>query len=103
MHGTKPQPERHERLPRISRYPLLSRKRFQFASALIVGALLPWAVRGPLLPGSMFEAASMNGLWGNVMAIVVAFWMRLSIETYPGIQRSAVILPAAFTGHGTVV
>ena len=29
--------------------------------------------------------------------------MRLSIETYPGIRRSSVILPAALTGHGVVV
>jgi len=29
--------------------------------------------------------------------------MRLSIETYPGIRRSSVILPAALTGHGIVV
>jgi lipopolysaccharide/colanic/teichoic acid biosynthesis glycosyltransferase len=94
---------RHDRVPSVRRYPLLSRKRFQFASALIIGSLVPWAVRGPLLPGSMFEAASMNGLWGNALAIVIAFWMRLSIETYPGIQRSAVILPSSFTGHGTVV
>ena len=31
------------------------------------------------------------------------FWMRLSIETYPGIRRSAVILPSALTGHGLVL
>jgi lipopolysaccharide/colanic/teichoic acid biosynthesis glycosyltransferase len=29
--------------------------------------------------------------------------MRLSIESYPGIRRSAVILPSALTGHGIVV
>lgn len=30
----------------------------------------------------------------------MTFWMRLSIETYPGIRRSYVIFPAALTGHG---
>jgi hypothetical protein len=40
---------------------LLTRKRFQFA-----GALLPWSLRGPFLPGSMTEAASLNALTGNV-------------------------------------
>jgi lipopolysaccharide/colanic/teichoic acid biosynthesis glycosyltransferase len=34
---------------------------------------------------------------------VIAFWMRLSIETYPGIRRSYVIFPAALTGHGLVL
>ncbi len=82
---------------------LLTRKRFQFAGALVLAALLPWAARGPLLPGELFEAASVNTLIGNLVAIVIAFWMRLSIETYPGIRRSYVIFPAALTGHGLVV
>ena len=82
---------------------LLVRRRFQFAGALVVGALLPWFARGPLLPGTMFEAASLNTLVGNAVAVMIAFWTRLSIETYPGIRRSSVILPAALTGHGVAV
>ncbi|MEA3079882.1 MAG: hypothetical protein QOF05_1290 [Sphingomonadales bacterium] len=82
---------------------LLVRRRFQFAGALVVGALLPWFARGPLLPGTMFEAASVNTLVGNAVAVMIAFWTRLSIETYPGIRRSSVILPAALTGHGVAV
>lgn len=81
----------------------LIRKRFQFAGAVLFGALLPWFARGPLLPGKMFEAASLNTLFGNSIAVAIAFWTRLSIETYPGIRRSSVILPAALTGHGVVV
>ena len=81
---------------------ILARKRFQLAGALVIGALLPWAARAPL-PGLLFEAATLNGLVGNAIAIVIGFWMRLSIETYPGIRRSSVILPAALTGHGLVV
>ena len=81
---------------------LLTRKRFQFACSLIIGALVPWAAR-LFLPGTIFEAASINGLAGNAVAIAIAFWMRLSIETYPGIRRSAVILPSALTGHGLII
>ena len=81
---------------------LLQRKRFQLALSLLLAALLPWAARA-FLPGQLFEAASINGLIGNVVAIAIAFWMRLSIETYPGIWRSFILLPAALTGHGTVV
>ena len=55
----------------------LIRKRFQFAGALVVGALLPWFARGPLLPGKMFEAASLNTLFGNSIAVAIAFWTRL--------------------------
>jgi lipopolysaccharide/colanic/teichoic acid biosynthesis glycosyltransferase len=82
---------------------ILSRRRVQFAGAVLFGALMPWFARGPLLPGKMFEAASLNTLVGNAVAVAIAFWTRLSIETYPGIRRSSVILPAALTGHGVVV
>ncbi len=93
---------RHDQVRAVSAS-LLVRKRFQFAGALLIGALLPWVARGSLLPGSMFEPASLNTFIGNVVAVVLAFWTRLSIETYPGIRRSSVILPAALTGHGVVV
>jgi len=85
-----------------ARVSILARKRFQLAGALAIGALLPWLARAPL-PGLMLEAATLNGLFGNAVAIIIGFWMRLSIETYPGIRRSSVILPAALTGHGLVV
>jgi lipopolysaccharide/colanic/teichoic acid biosynthesis glycosyltransferase len=94
---------KHDRLAPVRQASLLTRKRFQFAGALVIGALLPWAARGPLLPGELFEPASVNTLFGNFAAIVIAFWMRLSIETYPGIRRSYVIFPAALTGHGLIV
>jgi lipopolysaccharide/colanic/teichoic acid biosynthesis glycosyltransferase len=93
---------RHDRIDGARRVSILTRKRFQFAGALVIGALVPWAARAPL-PGELFEAATLNGLVGNALAIIIAFWMRLSIETYPGIRRSAVILPAALTGHGIIV
>ena len=54
----------------------------------MLGALVPWVAPGLLLPGDMLEAATLNGLVGNIVAITIAFWMRLSIETYPGIRRS---------------
>jgi lipopolysaccharide/colanic/teichoic acid biosynthesis glycosyltransferase len=94
---------KHERLPRVGTGSILVRKRFQFAGALVIGAVLPWAARGPLLPGTLVEAASMNTLIANVVAIIIAFWMRLSIETYPGIRRSYVIFPSALTGHGLTI
>ena len=86
-----------------SRSSLFTRRRFQFIGALVLGAIVPWSLRGSVLPGTMTEAASVNTLFGNMIAIVIAFWMRLSIETYPGIRRSYVIFPAALTGHGLVL
>ena len=94
---------KHQRVSNeTSRPSILVRKRFQFVGALVVGALIPWALRG-LLPGYLFEAATMNTLIANAIAIAIAFWMRLSVETYPGIRRSYVILPSALTGHGLTV
>lgn len=92
---------RHDQV-RAAETSLLIRRRFQFAGALLVGALVPWFAR-LFLPGLMFEPASLNTFFGNIVAVMVAFWTRLSIETYPGIRRSSVILPAALTGHGIVV
>ena len=91
---------RHDKVKRGERS-LVARKRFQFATAMIVGALLPWSLRGPVLPGSLSEAASTNALLANAISIVIAFWTRLSVETYPGIRRSYVILPAALTVTGS--
>jgi lipopolysaccharide/colanic/teichoic acid biosynthesis glycosyltransferase len=92
---------RHDRLPRAVQASLITRRRFQFAGALLVGAVLPYAARAFLLPATFL--ASSNALLGNAIAVVIAFWMRLSIETYPGIRSSYVIFPAAATAHGVVV
>src|SRR5215212_6375370 len=94
---------RHDRLLRVQHGSLFARKRFQVAGALIIGALVPYMLRGTVLPGLQGEAATVNGLIGNTVAITIAFWMRLSISTYPGIRSSYVIFPTALTGHGLVV
>ncbi len=82
---------------------MLVRKRVQFAGALVIGAVAPWLIRGLLRTEFFYAPATVNAFSANVVAVVVAFWMRLSIETYPGIRRSLVILPSALTGHGLVV
>ena len=82
---------------------ILARKRFQFAGALVIGALLPWVLREATVEARPFEVAGTNAMFANAVAIVIAFWMRLSVEPYPGIRRSYVILPSALTGHGIVV
>src|SRR6185503_7698092 len=81
---------------------ILNRKRFQFAGALVVAVLLPWWVR-TIVGGKLFEPAATNALVANTVAVGMAFWMRLSVETYPGIRRTYVILPSASTAHGIVV
>lgn len=95
MSGSHPRPSEQRRS-------IVNRKRFQFAGALVVAAILPWGTR-PLIAGSLREAASTNTLVANAIAVIIAFWMRLSVETYPGIRRSYVILPSALTAHGIAI
>jgi lipopolysaccharide/colanic/teichoic acid biosynthesis glycosyltransferase len=89
-------------MPRVQteRPSVLTRRRFQFVGALAVGAAVPLGLRILLPSTEVLEVATVNAFIANLAAVVIAFWMRLSIETYPGIRRSAVILPAALTGHG---
>lgn len=93
---------KYDRLPTVRDGSILTRKRFQFASALVIGGFLPWLMRS-VLPGEMLDPPVMNTFFANLAAIVIAFWMRLSVETYPGIRRSYVILPSALTGHGMML
>jgi lipopolysaccharide/colanic/teichoic acid biosynthesis glycosyltransferase len=81
---------------------ILSRKRFQFVGALLVAALLPYLVRA-LGPPTLTGPATINALVANCVAVIIAFWLRLSVETYPGTRRNAVILPSSLAGHGVVV
>ena len=94
---------RHDPPARLMKRSVFTRRRFQYGGALAIGAFLPVVLRGTVLPGLPGEAASVNAMIGNLVAITIAFWMRLSIETYPGIRSTYVIFPAALTGHGIVV
>jgi lipopolysaccharide/colanic/teichoic acid biosynthesis glycosyltransferase len=94
---------KHDRLDTVREASLLARKRFQFATALLIGALVPWVLRDTVLPGELLDPPVTNTFFANAAAIIIAFWMRLSVETYPGIRRAYVILPSALTGHGVMV
>lgn len=82
---------------------LFARRRFQLAGALILAALGPYLTRVFINPASITDPPNANALMGNALAILIAFWMRLSIETYPGIRSTYVILPTALSGHGIIV
>ncbi len=96
---------RHDHLLREkTRQPLITRRRFQLAGALLFGALLPYFLRSFTMPDLRIQAFwSSNAVIANAAAIVIALWIRLSIETYPGIRSSYVILPVALTAHGVTL
>lgn len=82
---------------------LLAYRRIQIVSTVVISALLPWLLRGPMLAGSLIEAASLNALTANVVAVIAAFWMRLSVETHPGIRRAYLILVSTTFAHAAAL
>ena len=76
-------------------------RRFQLALTAWLAAIIPFLLR--VGSGAPLEPQLWNALWFNAIAVIVAFWVRLSIEPYPGIRQSYVIFPAAAVGHGTVL
>ena len=81
---------------------LLVRRRVQFLGALVLAAVLPFVWRMLFTP-SAIDAATSNTFVANVVAVAMAFWLRLSFEPYPGIRSSLVILPSAAAAHASVL
>ncbi|WP_294123812.1 hypothetical protein [Sphingomonas sp.] len=81
----------------------IARQRFNALGALVSVALLPFLLRAIVLPEDTFYAASLNALMFNALAVVIAFWTRLSIETYPGNRSTHVILPSIVLAHAIIV
>jgi lipopolysaccharide/colanic/teichoic acid biosynthesis glycosyltransferase len=75
----------------------------QLTTALALSGCAPWLLSGLILPGELFEPSSANTLVANAAAVILAFWMRLSIETYPGIRKASLIVLSSSTAHGCVV
>lgn len=81
----------------------IARQRFNLLGALVATALLPFVLRALILPVDAFYAASINALIFNALAVLIAFWTRLSIETYPGNRSTHVILPSIVLAHAAIV
>ena len=97
-------PVKHDRVPRFASGSILSKKEIPVRRAPSYRGAAPLArCAGRYFPATTLRVSTLNTLVANVLAIVVAFWMRLSIETYPGIRRSYVIFPSALTGHGLTI
>lgn len=81
----------------------IERQRFNLIGALVATALLPFLLRSIVTPVDTFHPSSINSLMFNAIAVLIAFWTRLSIETYPGNRSTHVILPSIVVAHATVV
>lgn len=77
-------------------------RRFQFYGGVLLAAVLPFIVQLYASPPGPAPEKS-YALGANLLAVVIAFWMRCSIEEYPGIRRSYVIVPTVLAGHGVAI
>jgi lipopolysaccharide/colanic/teichoic acid biosynthesis glycosyltransferase len=76
------------------------RRRFELLGALVLAAFVPWAGFRWLITDATFDAAVFHSsLIANAVAIFLALWMRLSVETYPGIRAGQTIFPAVLVAH----
>jgi len=79
---------------------LVTRQRFNLAGSLLLVTLLPLPLRELFFPGTIFLPSSVNSLIVNAAAVIIAFWIRLSIDAYPGNRMGKTILPAISVGYG---
>lgn len=80
----------------------LGRRRVQLLGAMLLAAFLPLAFRLVVTPESLW-ISSFNAFWANLVAVCLALWLRLSVEPYPGIRSSLVILPTCAAAHAAVL
>jgi lipopolysaccharide/colanic/teichoic acid biosynthesis glycosyltransferase len=91
-------------LKSTGKLPFVLRKRFEFAGALVLAALLPWAGSRWWVTDTTFDAAVFhNSLVANMLAICLALWIRISVSTYPGIRAGQIVLPAVFVAHAVML
>ena len=91
-------------LKSVGKLPFVLRRRFEFAGALLLAALIPWAGSRWLISDATFDPAVFhNALVANVLAICLALWIRISVSTYPGIRAGQVVIPAVFVAHATML
>ena len=80
----------------------LGRRRVQLLGAILLAAVWPLAFRLFVTPEA-FWISSFNAFWANLVAVCLALWLRLSVEPYPGIRSSLVILPTCAAAHAAVL
>lgn len=86
----------------VRRASWLGRRRVQFLGAILLAAVLPLAFRLVFTPDALW-VSSFNAFWANLVAVCLAMWLRLSVEPYPGIRSSLVILPTCAAAHAAVL
>ncbi len=75
--------------------PWLTRIRVQLLGGLVLGVLMPAAVRWDLLEAGMVSPGSSlgNSLWGTALAVIVGYMFLRQLAAYPGVRPTTYILP----------
>ena len=60
---------------------VVTRQRFAGAGALLLVPLVPLLLRATVIQQGMQEPSTFASLAANVIAVLIAFWMRISIQT----------------------
>ena len=82
---------------------IFTRQRFAAAGAFLLVPFVPFELRIQLLPYFPGDASVTGSLVANMVAVVIAFWLRLSVQTFPGTRSGAVIFPSISAAHGIVL
>ncbi len=90
--------------PSTKRQRFVLRRRFELIGAILLVAILPWAglrwwITDTTFPPTVYH----HSLYANLAAVVVALWIRMSVETYPGIRAGQTIFPAVLVGHAVAL
>ena len=81
--------------------PGLHRLRYQLGGCLLLAAAVPYAIRALTLPDDLMAPVN-QALWSSIAAIVLGTWLYRNVSTYPGVEKTAYVLPA-FTLSYTVM
>ena len=82
---------------------LVTRQRFAGGGALLLVPLIPLLLRVTVIQQGAHEPSTFASLAANAIAVLIAFWMRISIQTYPGTRSGAILLPSITAAHAIVV
>jgi lipopolysaccharide/colanic/teichoic acid biosynthesis glycosyltransferase len=87
----------------IDRRGWVHRLRFQLGGGLVVAVFLPWLVRMAAEPRLIGEPLMTISVLGNLIALLVGFYVFRRLTVYPGIKASSYILPAFTLSYAAVV
>lgn len=77
----------------IVQRPGLHRLRYQLGGCLLLAAVLPYTLRALTLPDKLMGPVN-QALIGSIVAIVLGTWLYRNVSTYPGVEKTAYVLPA---------